>query len=200
VALKPDTRQRIVETAAVLFHTHSYTAVGIASVCDQAGVSKGSFFHFFRSKQELALAVLDYFRDRIDETLITRAFSPEKRPLERLDCFVEELYVFQKALADQLGHVPGCPFGNMAVELATQDEVLRHRAEDILRALAKQFQSAISDAVQSGTLPAVDESATAEAMLSYLEGVQLLAKVRNEPDLIRQLGPAVTSIRVPREA
>ncbi|MHB8742185.1 MAG: TetR/AcrR family transcriptional regulator [Sulfuricaulis sp.] len=196
---KADSRQRILDTAAELFHTRSYDAVGIVAVCDQAGVSKGSFFYFFPSKRDLALAVMDQFQERINATLIAKAFSPKLPPMERLERFVKELYVFQKAQADELGHVPGCPFGNMAMEQATQDEVLRKKADGCLRSLAKHIQEAVSDAVQSGAFPPVDEAATAEAMLAYVEGIQLLAKARNDPGLIRRLGPALKSIRVPQK-
>ena len=193
---KIDTRQHILDTASVLFHTQSYAHVGIAMICDRADVSKGSFFHFFQSKRDLALAVMDQFRERINESLIAKAFSPALPPMERLDRFVQELYAFQKAQSDEFGHLPGCPFGNLAMEQATQDEVLRLKADGCLRSLAKHFQSAISDAVQSGTIPPVDEEATADAMLSYVEGIQLVAKARNDPELIRRLGPALKSIRV----
>ena len=196
---KADTRQRILDTASTLFHTRSYDAVGIAVVCDQAGVSKGSFFHFFASKRDLALAVMDQFRERIDATLIAKAFSPKQPPMKRLDLFVKELYAFQKAQTAEFGHVPGCPFGNMAMEQATQDEALRQKVDACLRSLAKHIRVAISDAVQSGAFPPVDEEATAEAMLGYVEGIQLLAKARNDPELIRRLGPAMKSIRVPNE-
>ncbi|MBI3547108.1 MAG: TetR/AcrR family transcriptional regulator [Gammaproteobacteria bacterium] len=193
---KTDTRQRILDTASELFHTQSFDAVGIALVCDQAKVSKGSFFHFFGSKRDLALAVMDQFQSRIDASLIAKAFSSKYPPMERLDRFVKELYVFQKAQAEEFGHMPGCPFGNMVMEQATQDETLRRKADGCLRSLAKYIQSAIADAVQSGALPPVDEEATAEAMLAYVEGIQLLAKARNDPGLIRRLGPALKSIRV----
>ncbi len=196
---KTDTRQRLVDTAAELFHNQSYSATGVATICGQADVSKGSFFHFFHNKQELALAVMDQFRDQISQTLVARAFSPTIPPLQRLEKFVEELYVFQKAQTDKFGHLPGCPFGNFVMEQATQDEVLRQKAEGCLSSLVNYFRTAISDAVQSGALPPVDEQATAEAMLSYIEGIQLLAKARNDPGVIRRLGKAITSIRVPGE-
>lgn len=197
---KTDTRQLILDTASVLFHTQSYANVGIAVICAQAGVSKGSFFHFFPSKRDLALAVMDQFRERINASLIAKSFSSALPPMERLDRFVQELYAFQKAQTDEFGRLPGCPFGNLVLELATQDEVLRQKADGCLRALAKHFQSAISDAIHSGAMPPADEEATADAMLSYVEGIQLMAKARNDPELIRRLGPAVKSIRVPREA
>ena len=193
-----DTRQHILDTASVLFHTHSYADVGVAKVCSQAGVSKGSFFHFFKSKRDLALAVMDQFREHFSEKLIAPAFAPRRPPLDRIDRFVEGLYDFQKARTEEFGHLPGCPFGNLALEQATQDEVLRQKVDSIFRLVAEQFRAALADAVQGGELPPVDEEATAEAMLGYLEGIQLLAKARNDPELIRRLGPAVKSIRVLR--
>ena len=191
-----DTRQQILDAAAALFHTQSYSDVGVATICSRAGVSKGSFFHFFPSKRDLALAVMDQYREQIHETLIARAFSPKHPPLERLEQFVTELHAFQKAQTDELGHLPGCPFGNLAMEQATQDEVLRQKADGCLRWLASHVRTAVSEAVQNGALPPVDEEATADAMLGYLEGIQLLAKARNDPEVIRRLGPLVTSIHV----
>jgi TetR/AcrR family transcriptional regulator, transcriptional repressor for nem operon len=197
---KSDTRQHILDAASELFHSHSYAHVGIATVCDRAGVSKGSFFHFFPSKRDLALAVMDQFRERFARTLIAEAFAPSLPPLERIERFVQGVYVFQKAQFEAFGHLPGCPFGNLVMEQATQDEVLRRKVDSILRSITNHFRAAVSDAVQSGAFPPVNEEATAEAMLGYLEGIQLLAKARNDPELIRRLAPAVKSIRVPDTA
>jgi TetR/AcrR family transcriptional repressor of nem operon len=194
-----DSRQRILDAASLLFHTRSYDAVGIAAVCDHAGVSKGSFFHFFGSKRDLALAVMDQFRQHIDGTLVARAFAANLPPMERLDRFVQELYAFQKARRDDLGHTPGCPFGNLAMEQATQDEALRLKADGCLRSLASHIRDTLTAAVQSGEISPINVDATADAMLGYLEGIQLLAKSRNDPDVIRQLGPALKTLRVPLE-
>jgi TetR/AcrR family transcriptional repressor of nem operon len=195
-----DTRQHILDSAATLFHTQSYSDVGIAAICKEADVSKGSFFHFFPSKRDLALAVLEQFRENINATLVAKAFSASYPPLERLLRFVDELYRFQKAQTEEHGHLPGCPFGNIVMEQATRDELLRKKADGCIRSIANHLRSAVADAVQSGELPPLDEEATAEAMFAYLEGIQLMAKARNDADLIRQLGPAMISIRVPRDA
>ena len=75
-----DSRQRILDAASVLFHTRSYDAVGVALVCDQAGVSKGSFFHFFGSKRDLALAVMDQFREQINGPSLQKPFHRKGCP------------------------------------------------------------------------------------------------------------------------
>lgn len=115
---------------------------------------------------------MDQLGARFGETLIPKAFASERPPLERLDRFVWELYSFQKARTEELGHLPGCPFGNLVMEQATQDDVLRQKIDGILHSIADHFRVAISDAVQSEQLPPVDEEATADAMLGYLEGIQ----------------------------
>ena len=54
-----DARERLIEAAGELWHTRSYADVGVSEICDHAGVQKGSFYHFFSSKRDLALAVID---------------------------------------------------------------------------------------------------------------------------------------------
>ena len=56
-----DARERLVESCQALMHEKGYTAVGVGEVCSRAGVNKGSFYHFFPSKQDLALTVIDQF-------------------------------------------------------------------------------------------------------------------------------------------
>ena len=59
-----DTQERLVEAAAGLWHARSYADVGVNEICEVADVRKGSFYHFFASKQELAVAVIDrHWRD-----------------------------------------------------------------------------------------------------------------------------------------
>jgi len=57
----PDTRQRLVETAVFLFWENGYAATGVAEILARAKVNSGSFYHFFKSKEALLLAVLDWY-------------------------------------------------------------------------------------------------------------------------------------------
>ena len=54
-----DARDRLVRSAGELWHQRSYADVGVSEICEHAEVQKGSFYHFFSSKRELALAVID---------------------------------------------------------------------------------------------------------------------------------------------
>ena len=191
-----DTRQRLVDSARDLIYSRSYSDVGVQAICEHAGVRKGSFYHFFASKRELTLAVLDDFLLDFKQDLLGRAFASDLPPMERFGRLVELVYSFQKEITNVTGHLLGCPFGNLAVEMSTQDEPIRRKVEAIFRSLQDYFRRALEDALSEGHIEPVDATATAEAMFAYMEGVMLMAKTQNDPEVIRRLGPAVTDIRI----
>ncbi len=192
-----DTRQGLVDTARGLFHASSYADVGVQTICREAGVQKGSFYHFFPSKQELTLAVLDDIeRDFMDQFLAV-ALADDLPPMQRLLRFAGMIYEDQQQCKLDNGHMYGCPFGNLALELSTRDDAIRKRVERLLGRVIAKLEALLIDSRTAGELAdTVDIQATAVAMMAYLEGVMLVAKSRNEPELIRSLAPAVASVRV----
>lgn len=193
-----DTHGRILATARQLFHTRSYADVGVAAICKQAGVQKGSFYHYFPSKQALTLAILESFSHDL-QALLAQAFRPELAPLARLERFGQLAYGFQSEIKATTGQVAGCPLGNLACELSTQDETIRRKMVEIFDSLQQATHACLREAVENGDLPPVDIEATARAMFAYMEGVLLLAKTHNDPEILHQLLPAMTQIRIPSE-
>ncbi|MES9991384.1 MAG: TetR/AcrR family transcriptional regulator [Candidatus Thiodiazotropha sp.] len=191
-----DTKERILTTARELFHGRSYADVGIKEICTEAQVQKGSFYHFFPSKRDLAMAVIDDMADDWAHGFVAEAFDEALPPIERLDYMVDAVYYWQKAAKNLEGRMPGCLFGNLALEISTRDEVIRARINAIFTKASDRFHEALEQAVEQGDMPPLDTQATATAMLAYLEGVILLAKTRNDPEVVRELGPAIKSIRI----
>ena len=193
-----DTRTRILAKARELFHGRSYADVGIKEICDSAQVQKGSFYHFFPSKRDLALAVIDDMADDWAHGFVAEAFDRHLPPIERLDYMVDAAYYWQKAAKDLEGRMPGCLFGNLALEISTRDDVLRAKLTAVFEKARDRFRETLEEAVDRGAMAALDAEATATAMLAYLEGVILLAKTRNDPELILVLGPAIKTLRIER--
>lgn len=191
-----DTRTRIVDAARELMFASSYTDVGVAAICERAGVRKGSFYHFFPSKQELTLAVVESHYAAAKAGLLDAAFRADVPPLARLTRLSELAYTFQAELKQQTGHVLGCPFGNLASELSTQDEAIRVAVAAVMARLADLLEQTLEEAKADGSLGDAGPAETAQAMLAYFEGVMLMAKTRNDTEVIRQLLPAMTAIRV----
>lgn len=191
-----DTRTRILATARGLFHGRSYADVGIKEICTIAKVQKGSFYHFFPSKQDLAMAVIDDMAHDWAHGFVAEAFDRDLPPLERLDYMIDGAYFWQKAAKDIEGRMPGCLFGNLALEVSTRDEVLRAKLNAVFDKASGRFQETLDEAIELGLIPPLDAAATAQAMLAFLEGVILLAKTRNDPEVVRILGPAIKTLRV----
>jgi TetR/AcrR family transcriptional repressor of nem operon len=192
-----DTRQRILDSARELIYARSYADVGVAAICEQAGVKKGSFYHFFPSKQALTLEVIDeLFRD-FKERIYHDPSASEATPLERLRRFVDRAYRGQCEMAGLTGRTLGCPFGNLAAELSTQDGAIRQKVDTVFQRMERHFISILEEAAEIGEIGEIDIPATAQAMVAYAEGIMLMAKTRNDPEIIRQLGPTMVDIRIP---
>lgn len=191
-----DTRQRIINAACDLFHQRSYESVGVKEICDSAQVQKGSFYHFFPSKQDLALAVVDAFAENTRDGVFVQAFDPRLPPMTRLERLMELLYAWNRDGQLDSGTVQGCPFGNMALELSTTDDRLRNRLMRVFGEAESMIAATLAEAVGRGDVAPLDCKATATAMMAYLEGVILMAKTQNDPEVIHRLGSAIRGIRV----
>ena len=191
-----DTQQRILQVSKSLFHNRSYADVGIKEICDKAQIQKGSFYHFFPSKRDLVSAVIDEFAQDWAHGFVAEAFDPKLAPMERIDYMIDAAYYWQKAAKNLEGHMPGCLFGNLALEVSTQDDVLRAKLTAVFVNAKKRFQDTLEEAVDKKMIPALDAERTAEAMLAYLEGMILIAKASNNPETIYRLGSALKSIRI----
>jgi TetR/AcrR family transcriptional regulator, transcriptional repressor for nem operon len=183
-----DARERLIDTAVGLIRARSYAAVSVDDLCRGAGVRKGSFYHFFPSKRDLALAALDAWWEATRSEVLEPAFRPDVPPLERIERAFQRAVRQQSRNQERSGHFQGCPFGNLALELSAQDEVMRRRLEATFGHFAGYFERALDDARAAGQLaPDADVPGTAQALLAYLYGSILLAKTADSVAVMERL-------------
>jgi len=175
-------RARLVESAAARIHASSYATASVDELCADAGVQKGSFYYFFPSKRDLALAAIDGQWAKTTATILEPAFAPDVEPFERIARFFR--IVAERQRADV---VLGCPFGNLAAELGTQDAVIRDRVRQVFAGYQVYFERALGDAAASGKLRETDVPGAARALLAYFQGALLLAKTHNDAAIIDTL-------------
>jgi len=190
-----DAREKLIDSAFRLWFRRSYAGVGVTEICEDAGVQKGSFYHFFPSKTDLAVAVVDdvwrRFREDVEPLFHDDGGTP---PLQRLERLVEHNYRFAVDNKADTGHVWGCPIGNLAVELSTQEEPLRARLSEFFADWAAVFARLLDEAVADGDLPPHDTGAAGKALLAYVQGLSVLTKTGNDPELYRTIGPTIEAI------
>lgn len=189
-----DAKERLINSTIELLHARSYADVGVQELCDHAGVKKGSFYHFFESKRDLTLAALDQECETVRKKMWAEAFSKNIAPLDRIQRYFQMSYEGQKRLKDATGSMMGCPFGNLALEMGTQDEAIRKKISGIFEEMIFYIEGALRDAIDAGELQSIDVRLTAESIFAYMEGCILVAKTKNDPEVMRQLGASVINL------
>ena len=174
-----DARERLLEAADSLFRDRGFSAVGVAELCSAAQVNKGSFYHFFRSKQALLLEVIDA---AWDETGMLEGWEQQipHRPVDQLRRFLEELFAFHYADKESMGCVRGSLLSNLAHELGTGDAEIALKLGELFKREIAAFESLLTEAIDRGEVSLGHPRQAAESLVGCIHGLLMLARVRND--------------------
>lgn len=161
-----DTRQRLIEAASELFWERGYAAVGLAEIAATAGVRQGSLYHFFPSKDDLLLTVIER-QSGLILGAIDAAMSRHALGRERV-LAVAEFYV---GFMERTGCGLGCPMANLAGEIGDSVPTAAARIASFNAALTDRIAGALLADGRDG----VDE--IAPAMVSLVQGAVMQARV-----------------------
>jgi TetR/AcrR family transcriptional repressor of nem operon len=188
-----DARERIVRTAARLFLTRSYQAVGIDELCGAADVHKGSFYYYFPSKAHLARVVVDHHAAALWARLDS---AGAETPLRQLRAVADAVGAIHTDFESRFGRVVGCAFGNLAAEVATTDNGLREHVAAVLAEWERRIAIICHRVAEEGLFrPGVDPERFAHALMAQFQGLILLAKVSRSPaaDISRALHEVIAA-------
>jgi len=181
-------RERLLDAADQLMWQRGFEAAGVAELCTLADAPRGSFYYWWPSKQALALAMIERAWERLRAALFEPAFGREMTFTDQLDEYVTLLTAHLERAKRSTACVAGCRFGNLAAELSTRDEEVRTAIEAVFVDMERIFASALAKAVASGELDDhLDPADAAEALCAHMEGLMILAKARNEPQILHRL-------------
>jgi AcrR family transcriptional regulator len=165
------TRDRIIEAARELFYSQGYTATGIAQILKVSGANSGSLYHFFPSKEDLLVAVLEKYKLMLRTSVLEPCFERVKDPIERVFAVLDGYRQWLAATDFALG----CPIGNLALEVGNSQPRARQLIAENFEAWADAVRQLVEDA--SGRLPQdIDSVALAKHVLATMEGAVMLAR------------------------
>lgn len=175
--LHSDAREHILAVGEALVHGRSFTALGLTELLAEAKVPKGSFYHYFRSKEDFGVALLErYFAQHRER--MAALLSPESGGdgRHRLLCH------FRQWLGDQQRcDVPSCMVVKLAAEVSDLSEPMRLALKagvgGIVQRLADCLRAGQADGSIRTTLPAED---TARALYSLWLGAALMVKTQHD--------------------
>ena len=185
-----DAKVRLMDAVLELLWTGSYGSTTIDHICERAGVKKGSFYYFFNSKADVAVAALDtsFQAKRVELDAI---FSASVPPLERIRKYCEFNYAIQLEMKSKFGCVLGCPLFTLGAEICTQEQAVGAKISEILEYKARYFETAIRDGHAAGVFHAPDAAAKSRAVRAYIEGLLTQARIQNNLEILREMADGV---------
>ena len=180
---KKDTRSEIVRIGTDLISRQGYNATGIDAILKLADVPKGSFYHYFKSKEDFGLAVIDHFAERLEQMIKAFLDDEEVAPLNRILNFLNG----GLARVSQNSCTRGCLIGNLGQELADLNERFRERLDLVFNMWRKRFAACLAQAQALGEISSdLDVDLLAGFIISGWEGALLRAKVMKSPQPMQE--------------
>jgi len=184
-------RQEIIVSAAVLMHSKGYENTKLSDVLEAAQIGKGQFYHYFSSKHELGIAVIDCFYQNWNRRLIEGILDSQKEPEIKFNEMLE--WVVKKHESNKAKC--GCAFGNLAIEMSEHDEMFRQKINAVFEIWVEKLKPILAEMIKAPYCndPMVINK-LAQGIVAMLEGGILLMKSKqdikvltNMTDLIKTL-------------
>jgi TetR/AcrR family transcriptional repressor of nem operon len=168
-------RKKLLDAALFVIRAKGYEATTVDDICESAGLSKGSFFHHFKSKEDLALAAAGYWIEGTTALFASAPYHAPADPLDRLLAYVD----FRKSLL--MGDLPDytCLVGTMVQETYDTHPAIRQACETSISGHAATLVPDIEAAIRQR---GICGNWTAESLALYtqatIQGAFILAKVK----------------------
>jgi TetR/AcrR family transcriptional regulator, transcriptional repressor for nem operon len=185
--MKNSTRERLVEAARILFWKHGYSSTGIAQILKEADAGSGSLYYFFPTKEDLLLAVLEWYRENLWSQVVQPVFDRVTDPIERIFGILD---AYRRGLL-MTNFQHGCPIGNLALELSDSHPAVRELLAVNFTGWRKAIEQCLAESADR--LPeTLDREQLALFVLTTMEGSVMLARSYQD---IAPYDAAVTQLR-----
>lgn len=176
VQVRHDSKTKLLDAALQVIRAKGYSATRVEDICEAAGVTKGSFFHHFASKEELAIAAADYWSEVTSALFASAPYHAPSDPLDRLLAYVD----FRKAILQ--GSLPEftCLVGTMTQEVYGTHPAIREACEHSISGHAATLVPDIEEAIRKYGV-AGDWTAESLALFTQaaIQGAFILAKAKH---------------------
>ncbi|EHK9545199.1 MULTISPECIES: TetR/AcrR family transcriptional regulator [Vibrio] len=177
-----DTRQHILDVGYELIVNRGFTSVGLSELLKKAAVPKGSFYHYFKSKEQFGEAMIQDYFTKYFERLNARFTNTELSGYQRLMSYFEEMVKVE----DYVCNANKCLLVKLSAEVSDLSEsmrlALRQGADKTIQAIA----DCIDIGIQDGSIPNGDSALLARQIYYLWNGASLLNKLYQDQAALTQ--------------
>ena len=168
------TQRKLVDAGVKLMRLQGFNATTVDDICAEAGVTKGGFFHYFKSKDDVAKAAALRFQEGKAQAFREAPFQKLADPLDRV---FGRLDFAREAMGGEKRLTKGCLIGMFAQEMSFTNSELRKVCRDAFSRMAKEFETDLAEAkaVHAPNAP-FEPKKMAQFYVSFVQGSLILAK------------------------
>ncbi len=181
----PKTKEKLLDCAQELMLTKGFAATSLDEICKKARVTKGCFFHYFRSKEDLGKSLLERFCCASMATMKENCYAKNREgdPLKRVFAYAD----FAARMSKNSFSAKGCLIGTFAQELSDTHPKIRSICARGFSEWAKIIKEDL-DKAKAKYLPkaALDTKSLAEHFIAVFEGSEILAKAKQDHTIVER--------------
>jgi TetR/AcrR family transcriptional repressor of nem operon len=162
--MKQETREKLIDSAFSTFYKQGYQGANIATILKEVNINKGSMYHYFKSKKELGLAVVD--------ERIRRNIKNKYQSVLKSDTPYKTLFETLRLSPDTL--IYGCPLNKMSQEMVYIDEAFNKLLSSVYEDFESSIEKILDKAIQLNEIPACDTAITARLIIASYEGALMM--------------------------
>jgi len=172
--MKQDTKKQIIQAGAQIIHRKGYNHTGIQEVLKAAGVPKGSFYFYFKNKEDFGLHVIDFFNnmllEMVEPVINDKSVSPVQRLENLFDLFIE--------MFKTLNYTCGCPIGNLSQEMGDLSPAFSAKLTESVKLMVQMYKDILDEAKDKGQInKRINTRETADFIVSSWHGSLIRMKI-----------------------
>jgi len=175
--MKPSARAKLLDAALGAIRETGYSATSVDDICARASVTKGAFFHHFKSKEALAVAAADYWSETTGGLFASAPYHDDADPLARILAYID----FRAELV--VGEIAEftCLVGTMVQEAYSASDDIRDACWRSISGHASTLEADIAEAIEKYSIKGVKPESLALYTQASIQGAFILAKAKNDP-------------------
>lgn len=171
---KTGTKEKILEAGGDIIHERGFNNTGLNEILAAAGVPKGSFYFYFKSKNDFGLALVDHYVDVLRALHRKNGVHLYTEPDKKLFAFFDSMMMFMESI----DYKKGCPIGNLVQEMSDIDEDFREKLNSVFYAATDFIEECLADGIKAGVFKKTDSvRSQAEFIFNSYQGAIMRAKL-----------------------
>jgi TetR/AcrR family transcriptional repressor of nem operon len=177
---KPSAKEKVIEASIALMTDRGFNATTVDDIVKQAGVAKGSVYHAFKSKEELAIASLEHYLQQGLAIVGNGPYTGIEDPVRKALAFVQ--YIEERS-PDLWSH--GCLLGSMAIEVGDTYPAVISEIDRMFKKLERAMAAIFAPALAARGVVGVTAKDLSIHLLAVIEGSIIAAKSHGEPQFLK---------------